>query len=131
MGERRTGSRKRSFLQGRIFFNNRRSSVDCLVRDISDTGAKLKFSESIVVPEAMELYLPHKEEIHRARVQWRVGDEMGVAFGDETESPSIAPGMPARELATRVQRLESEIVALKRFVNELRTEIRKNQGEVA
>ena len=87
MSERRLISRKRSLLQGRIFYNNRRSSVDCLIRDISDTGAKLKFSESIAVPEAMELYIPNKEEIRRARVQWRAGDEMGVAFGDDVQAP--------------------------------------------
>ncbi len=43
--ERRTLLRKRSFLQGRLYFNNRRSSLDCLVRDISGQGAKLKVSE--------------------------------------------------------------------------------------
>ena len=35
------------------------------------------------------------------------------------------------DLATRVQKLEGEIAALKRIVNELRAEIRKQHGEVA
>ena len=65
MSERRSISRQRSFLQGRIFYNSRRSSIDCLIRDISDTGAKLKFSEAVAVPDAMELYIPTKEEIRR------------------------------------------------------------------
>jgi hypothetical protein len=39
MSERRTSSRQKAFLQGRIFFNNRRTSVDCLIRDISEQGA--------------------------------------------------------------------------------------------
>ena len=91
MKERRSVSRQKSFLQGRIYFNNRRSSVDCLIRDYSEQGARLKFSESADVPEAMELYIPNKEEIHRARVEWRSGNEMGVSFGEEIHSPSIAP----------------------------------------
>ncbi len=136
MSERRLISRKRSLLQGRIFYNNRRSSVDCLIRDISDTGAKLKFSESVGVPETMELYIPNKEEIRRARVQWRAGGEMGVVFVDEMQAPPIAPeaatgDVAVRELAARVQRLESEIVGLRRIVNELRAENRKSHGEVA
>ena len=132
MAERRIATRTRSFLQGRIFFNSRRSSVDCLIRDYSETGAKLKFSESITVPEAIELYIPNREVIHRARVQWRAGDEMGVAFGTEVESPSIAPSMPAgTELTTRIAKLEAECVALRRIVNELRAEIRKQHGEVS
>ena len=130
MGERRTGARKKSFLQGRIFFNNRRSSVDCLVRDFSDTGAKLVFSESITVPETMELFIPNRDEIHRARVQWRSGNELGVAFGEHVPSHSIAPDMPASDLAARVQKLEIEILSLKRLVAELRAEGRKAHGEV-
>jgi PilZ domain len=130
MKDRRTASRQRSFLQGRIFYNNRRSSVDCLIRDISDTGAKLKFSESITVPEAMELYIPNKDEFRRARVQWRFGGEMGIAFGEEGEAPVFAPA-PSSDVAARMQKLETEIALLKRLVNELRSDIRKQQGEVA
>src|SRR5436190_12856484 len=81
MSERRTTTRQKSFLQGRILFNNRRSSVDCLVRDISEYGAKLKFSEAITVPEVVELYIPNKDESYRARVQWRLGEGRGVALG--------------------------------------------------
>lgn len=128
--ERRSALRQKSFLQGRIFYNNRRSSVDCLVRDISDTGAKLKFSESITVPEAMELYIPNKDEFRRARVQWRAGNEMGVAFGDDIELPAAASA-PSPDMSARMQKLESEIAALKRLVNELRNEVRKHQGDVA
>jgi hypothetical protein len=131
MRERRIAPRTRSFLQGRIFFNHRRSSVDCLIRDYSETGAKLKFSEAITVPEAIELFVPNKDVIHRARVQWRSGDEMGVAFG-EVDSPSIAPGMPsASDLGTRVAKLEAECIALRRIVNDLRAEIRRQHGEVS
>jgi len=131
MAERRSSARQKSFLQGRIYFNNRRSSVDCLVRDYSETGARLKFSESVAVPEAIELYIPNKEEIHRARVQWRSGDEMGIAFGEEARSSSSAPEVAQGDLATRVQALETEVASLKRALNELRSGIRKHYGEVA
>jgi len=131
MAERRLSTRQKSFLQGRIYFNNRRSTVDCLVRDYSETGARLKFSETAAVPEAIELYIPNKEEIHRARVEWRSGDEMGVSFGQEARSPSVVPETAHQgDLATRVQALEAEVATLKRLVNELRTGIRKHYGEV-
>ena len=131
MKERRAVPRQKSFLQGRIYFNNRRSTVDCLIRDYSDLGARLKFSESIAVPEAIELFIPNKEEIHRARVEWRSGNEMGVSFGEEVHSSSIAPEAAQGDLPTRVQRLEAEVATLKRIVNDLRAEIRKQHGEVA
>jgi hypothetical protein len=129
--ERRQISRQKSFLQGRIYFNNRRSSVDCLVRDFTDVGARLKFSESVTVPEAIELYIPNREEIRRARVIWRTKNEMGVVFGEEHQSPSIAPDAAQGDLAGRVQKLEAEVAALKRVVNELRAEHRKQHGELA
>jgi hypothetical protein len=130
--ERRASARQKSFLQGRIYYNNRRSSVDCLVRDYSEAGARLKFSETIAVPEAIELYIPNREEIHRARVEWRSGNEMGVSFGEEVRSPSIAPEASQHgDLAARVQMLEAEVATLKRVVNELRGMVRKHQGELS
>jgi hypothetical protein len=129
MTERRVSSRQKSFLKGRIYFNHRRSSVDCLVRDISDQGAKLKFSETVAIPEAFELYIPNRDETFRARVQWRTGEEVGIAFGSEdVPSPSLAPDPSAGDLAARVRRLESELTALQRKVNELTSDLRKRQG---
>jgi len=131
MNDRRTSTRQRSFLQGRIYFNNRRSSIDCLLRDYSETGARVTLSEAVTVPEAMELYIPNKELVHRARVEWRSGNEMGVSFGDEVRSPSIAPGAEQGDLPARVNRLEEEVASLKRLVNELRARARKHHGEDA
>jgi PilZ domain len=126
MKERRSRARQKSFLQGRVYFNNRRSSLDCLVRDFSDYGARLKVSESVVMPEVVELHIPNKDEAYRARVQWRTGDEVGLAFDAPDDSPSIVPG--ASDLLTRVHRLETEMAALQRKVNELQNELRKRQN---
>ena len=75
MDERRVAMRHKSFLQGRIYFNGRRSSVDCLVREISDTGARLKFSTAVVTPDVVELHIPSKDEIRailtHAQGRWR------------------------------------------------------------
>jgi hypothetical protein len=129
--DRRNALRKKSLLQGRIFYNNRRSSIDCLIRDFSETGAKLKLSEAIAVPEVMELYVPNKDEFRRARIQWRAGGEIGVAFGGAAEGGLIEPAVASSDVQARMQKLESDIAALKRIVNELRAEIRKSHGEVA
>ena len=39
------------------------------------------------MPDAMELFIPNREEMHRARVIWRSGNEMGVSFGEEHSVP--------------------------------------------
>jgi hypothetical protein len=124
--DRRSRTRLKSFLQGRVYFNNRRSSLDCLVRDFSDYGARLKVSESVAMPEVVELHIPNKDEAYRARVQWRAGDEVGVAFDPPDESPSIVPSGP--DLLARVHKIETEMAALQRKVNELQNELRKRQN---
>ena len=87
MGERRRASRQKSFLRGCIYFNKRRSVADCLIRDISDEGAKIIFSDTINIPDVIELYIPQKEQTLRAQVQWRHGNELGVTFG---EAPALS-----------------------------------------
>jgi hypothetical protein len=126
--ERRTLLRQRSFLQGRLYFNNRRSSLDCLVRDISSQGAKLKVSDSIAIPEFVELHIPNKDETYRAKVQWRTGFEIGVTFENDQDSPSIVPGAAPVDLPERVRRLEAEVASLHRKLNELQNELRHGQG---
>src|ERR1700719_5083457 len=101
MTERRSGSRQKSFLQGRIFFNTRRTSVDCLIRDFSERGARLKFTGMTATPDVVELYIPNKDESYRAKVQWRNADEIGVGF-DSDESPPLAPHPPAADCSPRI-----------------------------
>ena len=115
MGERRTAARQKSFLSGKIYFNRRLASMDCLVRDISATGARLIFSPGVTIPDNIELYIPQKNEMLRAEVHWRQGDEVGVAFPMATDAATSEAG----DLATRVEKLETEIVALKRMLRRL------------
>ena len=128
MPERRASARLKSFLQGRIYYNHRRSSVDCLVRDISEAGAKLVFAGAVSLPDVVELYLSNKEEVRRAKVEWRKGNEMGVGFGFD-DPADFAAMTASTDLFGRVLKLEGEYTSLKRLVNELRTEIRKQTSE--
>src|ERR1700736_3498977 len=87
MTERRSISRQKSFLQGRIFFNNRRTSVDCLIRDITEHGARLKFPSMTATPDVVELHIPNRDETYRVKVEWRNANEIGVAFDVDEKSP--------------------------------------------
>jgi hypothetical protein len=128
MNERRAVSRQKSFLQGRVFFNNRRTSYDCLIRDFSERGAKLKFSSTIATPDAVELFIPAKEESYRARVVWRNADEVGVCFDCADKAPPLAPGTSAADWSARIQKLEHDVATLTRKFNELQVAMRQIQG---
>src|SRR5689334_19671652 len=92
MTERRRTARQKTFLEGRIFFNSRRTSTDCLIRDISEQGARLKFSSAIVTPDVVELHIPSRDESYRARIEWRAENEVGVSF-EGVEAPPLAPSV--------------------------------------
>jgi hypothetical protein len=108
--ERRRIARQQSFLRGSIHFNNRRSVVDCLIRDISPYGARLIFSDAITTPDVLELYIPQKNQTPRVHVIWRHGQEVGVAFA-QTMQVHMDPAAESNDLADRVARLEVEIAA--------------------
>ena len=122
MGERRRSSRQKSFLRGCIYFNARRSAVDCLIRDLSGAGARLIFSAAVNVPDKIDLYIAQKEEMLRAHVQWRYGDEAGIAFVRGGQL-GAAPPSPDQQLAERVARLELEIASLRRMLRRLKREV--------
>jgi len=66
MIERRAYPRHKTLIKGRIYFNNRLSSMDCIVRDIGENGSRLEFSENVTLPDVFELYLPNKDEYFQA-----------------------------------------------------------------
>jgi hypothetical protein len=112
--EQRSAPRQRSFLQGRVFFNSRRSSIDCIIRDLSDDGARLKFATTPTIPEVFELYVPNKDESYQARIIWHDGSDMGVTLSPFSEVPVGTRSA----LEERVARLEREVAALKRRLEE-------------
>ena len=126
MTEHRRAARQTSFMQGRIYFNNRRSSVDCLIRDISATGAKLKFSSAVETPALVELHIPTKEETHSAKVMWRRGEEMGVKFMSPNAPVSlVADRDPGSDLLDRIRKLEEEVSEMSTAVAELRAALKR------
>ena len=130
MVERRISPRKKSFLRGCIYFNNRRAAADCLIRDISEKG--LIFSSAVAIPDVIDLYVPQKEQTLRAHVQWRHGDEVGVAFtlpAAMASQPAAAAEDP--EVADRLQKLEAEITALRRIVKRLQAAVPATDADVA
>jgi hypothetical protein len=115
MNERRTARRMKSFLRGFIYFDKRRGATGCLVRDMNEEGARIIFSEAITLPEIVNLHIPQKDQTLRARVSWRRGDEIGLAFTAE------AADMPDNnEMMQRVAQLEAEILKLRRMLKKLK-----------
>lgn len=117
----RTQTRLRSILGARVIFANGNSSMDCLIRDISPSGARLELGSSVTVPDRFDLFVPQKSRTFRAAIKWRRLNEIGVVF--ETDDQTLAPPEREKDLAARVSELEAEIAALKQALVEMRSDI--------
>ena len=78
--ERRREARSRTVLGARAVFNERFSTMDCRVRDISAGGARLRFGGPPIVPRWFELLLTERGERRRVERIWTSGRDMGVVF---------------------------------------------------
>lgn len=95
--QRRASQRSRTLLEGHIVYNNRLSRMECTVRDLSETGARIVFAQPVKVPAEFELQIPKKKLVRRAQVIWYDGQNHGVMFLDSgpeaaADAPSARPG---------------------------------------
>ena len=129
MGERRGSRRSKSFLRGFVYVSRKRGALACLVRDLSEKGARIVFSDTVTLPDVVELYIPQREQTLRARVEWRRNDEIGLGF-TATERTAEAPPS-ATEVVQRVAMLEAEIASLRVLLKRLKAEKVNPADEVA
>lgn len=120
MAERRGSRRSKSFLRGFVYVSRKRGALACLVRDLSNKGARIIFSDTVTLPEVVELYIPQREQTLRARVQWRRNDEIGLAFAEPERKDDAGPS--AAEIIQRVAMLEAEIASLRALLKRRKAE---------
>ena len=115
MVEKRKAARSRTLLGGVIAFNNRASTMDCQVRNLSTGGAKVTFNNTTAVPDQFDLKIARKERSFRARMIWRTPNEAGIAFLSEYNQDVPVP----LEWAKRVRDCEAEKAALHKRIAQL------------
>ena len=116
MNERRASRRLKSFLRGVVYFDKRRSETACLVRDLSEDGARIVLSQTITIPDIIELQIPQREQVVAARVEWRRADEAGLSFC----KAEMATTPREDQFLKRIAELEREIAALQRTIRRLK-----------
>jgi hypothetical protein len=87
--ERRTGAirrenlRARSLLTGKIVIGDGAVSHDCVIRNFSAKGARVRLAGAINLPGAIGLLVVKEGLLFDAAVVWRRGDQIGLAFGGQ------------------------------------------------
>jgi PilZ domain len=78
MSEHRIAPRRRMFKAGTIEFGG--GSIDCTVKNLSDTGAALEVLSPLYVPERFTLVVPTDQLKRRCHVVWRRERRIGIVF---------------------------------------------------
>ena len=91
MIERRKSVRNKTYLGGTIAFNSHRSTMDCLIRNMSPGGAKIVFTHTPTIPDRFDLEIACKDLGYDARIVWRLADEAGVILKPATREIDAAP----------------------------------------
>ena len=125
MKELRQYRRTKSFLRGLIYDCRKRGAMDCMIRDLSEDGARIVLSDTVALPEVIELDIPQRELRRRARVIWRRNGEIGLCFSFAERTSDLGV-MTAEDITARIGLLEAEIALLRTrlaSLNETETEV--------
>jgi hypothetical protein len=77
--EKRLSPRRNTMIIATIVYDNGRSRIDCVIRNLSDGGAKLEVPTVRGIPASFDLLVP-RHRPQRCRVAWRALKELGVQF---------------------------------------------------
>ena len=81
--ELRITRRKKVLKAGKILVPGNLSVVDCTIRDMSETGARIVVGDQAAVPSEFRLVVPMDNIMREAVVKWRRGELLGIAFTSE------------------------------------------------
>jgi PilZ domain len=113
MQDRRERVRDKVLLGGVAEVNDRGSTMDCVVRNFSETGACVELDSSARLPERMQVTIARKGRSFLAEIIWRQANRVGLAFR------AMVTDNPESDLDARLRRSEKKKRQLQRRINQL------------
>ena len=113
MLDRRQSPRDKVLYGGVAQIDESGSTLDCVVRNISEGGACVEFDRAAQLPEEMNLTIPRKGRSFLAKMIWRQANRVGLAFRTMVTDP------PADDLDERLRLSQIKQRQLKRRIKEL------------
>jgi hypothetical protein len=115
MLDRRQNARNKVIYGGVAKIDESGSTRDCVVRNISEQGARIEFNNAIKLPkEKMWLTIARKGRSFLANIVWWRDNFVGVAFRSETSAE-----FPVSDLAERLRKSEKKKRQLQRQIEKL------------
>lgn len=103
MIERRKHHRGRVLFGAALDFNHHQSVLDCVVKNVSEGGAKIACAGSALLPENVRLTIRHRGETFFARTVWQRRDEAGLVFEHNDQASTVI------DFAARRKRMKRRI----------------------
>lgn len=79
MSENRRSARLRTYKGGSIIFGVA-AAIDCIIRNMSETGAALEVESAVGIPDEFTLLIKPEFVKRNCRVAWRLAKRIGVQF---------------------------------------------------
>ncbi|MEW6769424.1 MAG: PilZ domain-containing protein [Pseudomonadota bacterium] len=115
MLDRRTSPRERVIYGGVIATDAKNSKVDCVVRNVSDSGANIELPNSEKMPDRFSIAIPKMGRSFLAKIVWWRADRAGVEF----EVAANSNAAHSLDLEERLRISEKKARALKQRVRQL------------
>jgi two-component system cell cycle response regulator len=78
--DRRQHRRQRVLKRAQIILKGLGSTLDCVVRDVSPTGALIRVNDYFSAPDEFDLFLLDSRTTRRVEVRWQIGNDIGIRF---------------------------------------------------
>jgi hypothetical protein len=82
--QKRIAKRQRVLKSAKIVLDDWRA-IDCVLRDVSDTGAKIRVHNTLELKQTFRLYTAMDNMIRDVKLAWKHHDEIGVVFTSEAK----------------------------------------------
>ena len=112
MRDRRGSARDKVLFGGRAELDAR-SSINCVVRNLSENGACVEVERHARLPEEINLSIARKGRSYLARVIWREANRLGLAFRTMITDPGTS------DLDARLRASEKKKRQLQRRIKQL------------
>lgn len=92
MTDLRRHPRRRTLLSGKLVFDGGARSFDCVIRDMSASGARVQLPGPEILPRTLWLIEMRAGLAHQCRVSWRQGRETGLQFEHSYRLTEVGEG---------------------------------------
>ena len=81
--DKRKQQRLPAYLGAKIFFDHKPSTFDCLVKNISDHGARINIESIWDIPETFRLHIAKFNMSYECRTIWKTHNQLGVSYNSK------------------------------------------------